>query len=137
MSRILYPFVCLLTLCSPAICCGQTVGTTAGDGTDGYSGDGGPAVEAAVSQPFGIAVGPDNALYVCEVGSHVIRRVDRRTGKITTVAGNGAKGYSGNGGPATDAQLNEPYEVRFDASGNMYFVELVPKLFFQFFSEIY
>ena len=100
------------------------VATVAGNGTDSYTGDGGPAVQAAVSQPFGIVVGPDDALYICEVGSHVIRRVDAKSQQITTVAGSGRKGYSGNGQQATDAELNEPYEVRFDASGNMFFVEM-------------
>lgn len=116
--------ICALAAFLSATCRGQSVSTVAGNGTDGYNGDGGPAVDAAVSQPFGIVVGPDDALFVCEVGSHVIRRVDRRSGLITTVAGNGMQGYSGNGGPATDARLNEPYEVRFDATGNMYFVEM-------------
>ncbi|MEZ6125223.1 MAG: hypothetical protein R3C49_18910 [Planctomycetaceae bacterium] len=98
--------------------------TVAGSGTDGYSGDGGPAVQAAVAQPFGLVIGPDKALYVCEVGSHVIRRIDAQTQIITTVAGCGTKGYSGNDGPAVKAELNEPYEVRFDGDGNMYFVEM-------------
>ncbi len=100
------------------------VATVAGNGTDSYTGDNGPARQAAVSQPFGIVVGPDDALYICEVGSHVVRRVDPKTQQITTVAGTGRKGYSGNGKQATGAELNEPYEVRFDATGNMFFVEM-------------
>lgn len=99
--------------------------TIAGNGTDGWSGDGGQATEAAISQPFGLVTGPDGALYVCEVGNHVIRRIDRQTGKISTVAGSGKKGNSGNDGPADQAELNEPYEVRFDRQGNMYFVEMM------------
>lgn len=106
----------------PGLCAG--VRTIAGNGTDGSSGNGGPATAAAVSQPFGIVVGPDRGLYICEVGSHVVRRVDPTTGHITTVAGSGRKGYTGNGQPATEADLNEPYEVRFDRVGNMYFVEM-------------
>ena len=109
----------------PAVSSAQTIRTISGNGVDGYSGDGGEAVRAAGSQPFGIVIGPDKALYVCEVGSHAIRRVDVETGLITTVAGNGKKGYSGNDGPATSAELNEPYEVRFDQIGNMYFVDMV------------
>jgi len=100
------------------------VTTVAGNSTDGHSGDNGPADRAAVSQPFGIVIGPDKALYICQVGSHVIRRVDTTTSVITTVAGNGHKGYSGNGSRATAAALNEPYEVRFDRDGNMFFVEM-------------
>jgi sugar lactone lactonase YvrE len=83
-----------------------------------------PAVEAIVGQPFGVEIGPDGALYITEVENHRIRRVDMKSGLITTVAGNGRKGYSGDGGPAIEASLNEPYEVRFDSHGNMYFVEM-------------
>lgn len=102
----------------------QIVETIAGNYSDSYSGDGGLATNAGIAQTFGIAIGPDEALYICEVGSHVIRRVDSRNGRISTVAGNGTQGYSGNDGPATAAALNEPYEVRFAANGDMYFVEM-------------
>src|SRR5205823_2014762 len=64
------------------------------------------------------------ALYVCTVANHAIRRIDLSTGLISTVAGTGQKGYSGDGGPATEAQLNEPYDQRFDRDGNLYFVEM-------------
>ncbi|MDB4439325.1 hypothetical protein N9153_00230 [Planctomicrobium sp.] len=96
----------------------------AGTGVNTYSGDGGPANLAAVGNPFGVVIGPDDALYICEVSNHVIRRIDRKTGLISTVAGTGEKGYSGDGGPATSAKLNEPYEVRFSKNGDMYFVEM-------------
>lgn len=76
------------------------------------------------NQPFGVEIGPDGALYVCEVGNHRITRIDLKTGKRDVVAGTGKKGYSGDSGPATKADLNEPYEVRFDVLGNMYFVEM-------------
>lgn len=98
--------------------------TIAGNGEDNTVPTNGPATDTAISQPFGICIGPDGALYVCEVGSHVIRRVDLQSGMISTVAGCGRKGYAGDGGPATDAELNEPYEVRFDSHGNMIFVEM-------------
>jgi len=103
----------------------QTVSTIAGTGEKGHTGDGGPAVNAMVGEPYGLTLGPDGALYVCEIKSHVIRRIDEKTGKISTVAGSGQKGYSGDGGSALEAKLNEPYEVRFDQAGNMYFVEMV------------
>ena len=63
-------------------------------------------------------------MYVCEISNHCIRHIDERTGLITTVAGSGKKGYDGDGGPATKAFCNQPYEVRFDADGNMFFVEM-------------
>ena len=115
--------LCLITVI-PSATATADVTTVAGTSTDGYSGDGGPAHRAAVSQPFGIVIGPDEALYICQVGSHVVRRMDPKTRVITTVAGTGQKGYSGNGGAATAAALNEPYEVRFDKDGNMFFVEM-------------
>jgi DNA-binding beta-propeller fold protein YncE len=121
--RVAVFFVCLATSFS-APSAAEDVVTIAGTGHDGYSGDGGPAVKARVGGPFGVTIGPDGALYVCEITSHVVRRIDLESGTISTVAGCGRKGYAGDGGPATEALLNEPYEVRFDRDGNMYFVEL-------------
>jgi|GEM_PF-361900 len=97
--------------------------TVAGDGQPGPSPTAGRATELHVDQPFGVEIGPDGALYVTEVGQHQVRRVDLRTGQMTTVAGCGRKGYSGDGGPATAAEMNEPYEVRFDRAGNTLIVE--------------
>lgn len=101
-----------------------TIDTVAGNGKPDDGGDQGPALATPVGDPFGVEVGPDGALYITEVRNHRVRRLDLKTGHLTTVAGCGRKGYSGDGGPATAAELNEPYEVRFDASGNMYFVEM-------------
>lgn len=100
------------------------VRSLAGTGTAGAEGEGGPAADAQVGGPFGVVVGPDGAVYVCEITHHRVRRIDRASGKIETVAGSGQQGYAGDGGPAVKAQLNEPYEVRFDAAGNMFFVEM-------------
>jgi len=102
----------------------QTTVTIAGTGSPGFSGDGGLAVEAAVNNPYGLSIGPDGALYFCEIGNHRVRRLDLTTKRISTVAGSGKRGYSGDGGPALSADLNEPYEVRFDGGGNMYFAEM-------------
>jgi DNA-binding beta-propeller fold protein YncE len=102
-----------------------TVETVAGNGRSGdLPAGGGPALEVPLDQPFGVELGPDGALYITSVGQHRVLRLDPASERLTCVAGNGTKGYSGDGGPATDAQLNEPYEVRFDADGNLYFVEM-------------
>ena len=101
-----------------------TINTVCGTGRPENNGDSGKALQVNVGDPFGVEIGPDGALYVTEVGNHRVLRVDLKTGELTTVAGNGRKGYSGDGGPATEAELNEPYEVRFDSDENMYFVEM-------------
>ncbi len=102
----------------------EQVETIAGTGISGMAGDNGPALAAQVGNPYGLTLGPDGALYVGEIDTHRVRRIDLATGRVTTVAGTGEKGYSGDGGLATAAQLNEPYEVRFDPAGNLYFVDM-------------
>lgn len=113
------------------ICLGPTgslsaaeVVTIGGTGSHDYGGDGGPAIQAGIGGPFGVIIGPDGALYVCETENHSVRRIDLKTGVITTVAGTGKAGYSGDNGPATQATCREPYEIRFDSLGSMYFVEM-------------
>lgn len=101
-----------------------SIDCVAGTGAPENNGDAGPAADINIGEPFGVEVGPDGALYICEVRNHRVRRLDLKTGQITTVAGCGRRGYSGDGGPAVDAELNEPYEVRFDSDGNMVFVEM-------------
>jgi len=102
----------------------QSLETVAGTGAPENNGDSGPASEINIGHPFGVEIGPDGALYITEVLNHRIRRLDLKAGNITTVAGCGDSGYAGDGGLAIKAQLNEPYEVRFDADGNMFFVEM-------------
>ena len=114
---------CLLLVCA-RVMCGQSVVTIAGTGTAGFSGDGGPGTQAQINNPYGLTMGPDGALYFCEIGNHRVRRLDLKTHVISTAAGSGEKGYSGDGGPALRAALNEPYEVRFDRAGNMFFAEM-------------
>lgn len=72
--------------------------------------------------PYGVCVGPDRALYICDIDNHVIHRLFE--GKSEPLIGSGTKGYSGDGGGPKMAQLNEPYEVRFDREGNIYWVEM-------------
>ena len=120
--RLIHFSVAVLAI--PTLLSGSEVTAIAGTGIAGFSGDSGAAVQAQINNPYGLTIGPDGALYFCEVDNHVIRRLDLDTGLIKAVAGNGRPGYSGDGGPATEAALNQPYEIRFDRGGNMFFVEM-------------
>jgi streptogramin lyase len=100
------------------------IDTVAGTGAAENNGDKGPASTINIGEPFGVEFGPDGALYITEVRHHRVRRLDLTTREVTTVAGCGKRGYSGDGGPAANAELNEPYEVRFDRDGNMFIVEM-------------
>jgi sugar lactone lactonase YvrE len=96
--------------------------TVAGTGTAGYRGDGGAATSAKLNLPFGVRADAAGNVFIADSNNNVIRNVDR-TGKITTVAGTfgtGAEGYSGDGGPATSAQLAFPVFVSVDAAGELY-----------------
>ncbi len=94
--------------------------TVAGTGEAGYSGDGGPAMQARLHTPVGVA--PDNAgaVYIADRDNQRVRKVDLSTGMIVAVAGNGTAGFSGDGGPALSAELNLPAGLLLDASGNLY-----------------
>ncbi len=96
--------------------------TVAGNGILGYSGDGGPATEAQLCYPDGVAVDTAGNLYIADTSNDRIRKVDT-SGIITTVAGNGIEGYSGDGGPATDAQLSIPRGLAVDAQGSLYIAD--------------
>jgi uncharacterized protein (TIGR03437 family) len=96
--------------------------TIAGTGTSGFSGDGGPAISASLSDPTGVAVDAVGNIYVADCWNHRIRRVSP-DGTITTVAGNGTAGYSGDGGPATLASLNNPVHIAVDAAGSLYIAD--------------
>ncbi len=93
--------------------------TIAGNGTAGYSGDGGPATAAELNDPDGVNFDAQGNLYIADVVNNVIRKVDT-AGNITTVAGNGTAGFSGDGGLATAAELNGPFDVTPDSAGNLY-----------------
>src|SRR5215510_1245064 len=118
VTSLLLMFLAFHAAAAPSL----AISNFAGNGTKGFSGDGGPATKAQLNFPTGISRGPDGALYICDTGNHRVRKV-ARNGIITTIAGTGVGGWSGDGGPATSARLNEPYEVRFDSLGNIFWVE--------------
>jgi streptogramin lyase len=93
-----------------------SVTTLVGNGTPGYS-------DSQVSEPYGMTLGPDGALYFCDLGNQRVRRLDLKTKRLTTVAGNGQAGYAGDGGPAIEASLKAPHELVFDKKGDLYFAE--------------
>ncbi len=101
-----------------------TIDTIIGSGSSTDNGPSGKALATNISQPFGLEFGPDGALYVCERGLHRIRRWNPKTNEVTTVAGTGKAGFSGDGGPATKAELYEPHELRFDHAGNLYWTDM-------------
>ena len=94
--------------------------TVAGTGGAGYNGDGIPATQAQLNEPLDAKVGPDGALYIADTGNNRVRRVDA-SGIITTIAGTGIEGNSGDGGPATEAELFNPRALQFDSAGNLWF----------------
>ena len=99
--------------------------TVAGNGSRGFAGDGGPAVNAALNiRDFtgGVAADAAGNLYIADTGNHRVRKIDRG-GIISTIAGNGAAGFSGDGGPATSAALNYPSGLATDLAGNLYIVD--------------
>lgn len=93
-----------------------SVSTLVGTGIPGYS-------DQQINNPYGVVIGPDGALYFCDLDNQRIRRFAFETGQLTTVAGNGEWGYSGDGGVATEAALNMPHEIQFDSAGDLYIVE--------------
>lgn len=95
--------------------------TVAGTGIEGFSGDGGPATSAQLSA-YAVAVDPTGALYITDTTNQRVRRV--ANGVITTIAGNGMSGFSGDGGPATAAELNNPFGLAADPAGNVYVADV-------------
>ena len=100
---------------------GGTITTVAGNGTSGFSGDGGPATSASLNGPGGVGVDSAGNLYIADTYNNRLRKVTG--GTITTIAGNGAFRYSGDGGPATSASMNEPWGVAVDSAGNLYIAD--------------
>jgi hypothetical protein len=117
-----------------AICCigsysnlnaqANIITTVAGTGTIGYNGDNIQATTAELSFPYGVCLDAYNNMYIAEWGNHRVRKVDAATGIITTIAGTGLiTGSIGDGGPATSALIQGPYDIRVDAGGNVFFVD--------------
>jgi len=102
---------------------GAEIRTVAGNGQQGFSGDGGPATAAQIDNPFGVVRGPDGALWFCEYTGQRVRKVNA-DGTIHTLAGSGKKGYAGDGGPALEASFDLPHEIRFDQAGNLFIVDM-------------
>ena len=99
-----------------------TINLFAGSYSQSYSGDGGPASSAALNSPWGVTVAPTGELYIADQYNHCIRKVALDL-TISTVVGNHNQGYSGDGGPAASAELNEPASVVIDAAGNLYIAD--------------
>ena len=109
-------FVAILLASCAGHAATPAVTTLIGTGVPGYS-------ETQVNNPYGQAIGPDGALYFCDLDNQRIRRIDLATKRLTTVAGSGERGYRGDGGPASAAALNMPHEIQFDRLGNLYIAE--------------
>lgn len=107
----------LLALCiATATAASHMVSTLIGTGVAGFS-------DTQVNNPYGLVIGPDGALYFCDLDNQRIRRLDLKTKRLTTIAGNGQRAYRGDGGPALEASLNMPHELRFDSKGDIYIAE--------------
>lgn len=101
------------------------ISTIAGDGSCGYTGDGGSSTNAELCYPTDVAADNSGHLFIADWNNNAIREVNVSTGDISTVAGNGTMGYTGDGGPATDAELNSPNGVATDSSGNLFIADTV------------
>src|SRR5262249_42838020 len=100
-----------------------TITTIAGTGSSGSGGDGGQATSATLYLPYGLAIDLDGSLLISDSFNHRIRRIDKTTGIIRTIAGTGTMGFFGDGGPAMNAQLFDPRGIAVDAAGNIFVAE--------------
>ncbi len=120
--RAIIAFMGVTLMALPAIQA-ATISTFAGTGTKGSAGDGGPATQAQLDNPFGVVRGPDGNIWFCEYTGQRVCKVTP-DGKLHVVAGSGQKGYTGDGGPALKATFNLPHEIRFDKGGDLYIVDM-------------
>ncbi len=120
MRRLPYLILLLLVIAAPGF--GQVINTIAGNGTAVYGGDSGPATAAGFVQPWGIAVSPTGNKYISDFSDNRIRKVST-TGVISTLAGTGTGGYSGDAGAAVSAKINSPRGLALDVAGNLYIAD--------------
>ena len=98
------------------------VDTIVGTGVEGYEGNGTPPLATKLFEPYEVRFHPSGDLYWVEMRNHIVRRLNARTNLVELVAGNGEAGFSGDGGPATDAAMNRPHSIQFDAAGENLFI---------------
>jgi hypothetical protein len=120
MIRLTVIFLWFTCACLQSMAQVNIITTIAGKDTYGFSGDGGPATNAQLKAPYRICPDKDGNIYIADGLNHCIRKIDAATGIITTVAGTGTPGFSGDGGPATDAQFTVTSALSFDTSENLY-----------------
>lgn len=102
-----------------------TISTVAGNGQRGYAGDGGPALKASLNEPYEVRFDGDANLFFVERMNHIVRRVDAKTQIISTFAGTGQAGFSGDDGPATRGQMNQPHSLQFGPDGTLYICDIL------------
>ena len=101
-----------------------TISSIVGNGVQGYSGDGGAATLATMDNPFHVEFDPSYRwLYIADCFNYAIRRLDMQSGELTTFAGTGEAGHTGDGGPATEAKIDEIYAIQVDANGDVYILQ--------------
>ncbi len=120
-----FALFCLFSAAGLAQTTSYTISTVAGTGIPAYFGDGNAANTANLNTPIAVALDSSGNIYIADSANNRIRKVTRSTGKISTIAGNGAIQYAGDGGAATSASLNTPYGVAVDAAGNVYIADFL------------
>jgi sugar lactone lactonase YvrE len=120
---VLAVFASLSLFAVPSPAAPGDISTVAGNGVRGYGGDDGAAIEATLNSPMGVALDAEDNLYIADLGNHCIRRVDAISGAITTIAGTGVEGFNGDNIAATSAQLDSPFAIEIDKSGNLYIAD--------------
>ena len=98
--------------------------TVAGTGQKGYSGDGGPATQARLNEPYEVRFDAAGNMVFVEMQNHLVRQVDAQTGRIRTIAGTGKRGFGGDGGPATKATMNRPHSIQYGPAGHLYICDI-------------